>query len=593
VAAVLQTYLNVGIFLAAILHACQNHRLFWAFEQFAAGHRLGTGIATSPVVVLKTDIQETLEETAGCPATCASPADCQGLDHCTAAKVKPLTAIVLPPMDDDEEPQSKNFTSTRNACKLCTPLGACLAFRGVEGCIPFLHGSQGCSTYIRRYLISHFREPIDIASSNFHEDSAIFGGSKNFAQGALNVTRQYQPQLIGAATTCLAETIGEDMARLQHELKEQHGDAAAPIVHVSTASYRGTHIDGFHSAVRELVEQLAVGERTPPACSFQRPAENPVPHTSPLEPTERMLNEGLGATPNPARETRALPIALFPGMVSTADLRHLKEIFADFNLPFILLPDYSESMDGATWSEYEKLQSGGTPISAIRALGSAQASIEFGRTLAETKTGGTVLQSKFSIPRQLLGLPMGIRESDAFFNALAEIVGVETPVKYQRERGRLVDSLIDGHKYAFEKRAIVFGEEDLVIGLTALLCEIGVTPVLCASGGRSKHLEKCLRAAVPDLPEETLVKEGFDFAEIAEAAPGLKPDFLIGSSKGYSIARRLKVPLIRVGFPIHDRIGGQRVLHLGYRGAQELFDRIINALLEVKQETSPIGYSYL
>ena len=53
------------------------------------------------------------------------------------------------------------------------------------------------------------------------------------------------------------------------------------------------------------------------------------------------------------------------------------------------------------------------------------------------------------------------------------------------------------------------------------------------------------------------------------------------------------MPLIRVGFPIHDRIGGQRVLHLGYRGAQEFFDRIVNALLEVKQENSPIGYSYL
>ena len=38
-------------------------------------------------------------------------------------------------------------------------------------------------------------------------------------------------------------------------------------------------------------------------------------------------------------------------------------------------------------------------------------------------------------------------------------------MKYQRERGRLVDSLIDGHKYVFEKRAIVYGEEDLVIGL--------------------------------------------------------------------------------------------------------------------------------
>jgi nitrogenase molybdenum-iron protein NifN len=73
----------------------------------------------------------------------------------------------------------------------------------------------------------------------------------------------------------------------------------------------------------------------------------------------------------------------------------------------------------------------------------------------------------------------------------------------------------------------------------------------------------------------------------------LKPDFFIGSSKGYSVSRKLNVPLIRVGFPIHDRIGGQRVLHLGYRGAQELFDRIVNALLEVKQEKSPIGYSYL
>ena len=505
----------------------------------------------SLAVVLKTDIQETLEETTGCPATCASPADCQGLDHCTAAKVQPLTAIALPPMDDDEEPQSKNFTSTRNACKLCTPLGACLAFRGVEGCIPFLHGGQGCSTYIRRYLISHFREPIDIASSNFHEDSAIFGGSKNFSLGALNITRQYQPQLIGAATTCLVETIGEDMRQLVRDVKEKHGDAAAPIVHVSTASYRGTHIDGFHSAVRELVEQIAVAG-------------------------EKNKN-----------------IALFPGMVSPADLRHLKEIFGGFNLQFTLLPDYSESMDGATWSEYEKLQSGGTPIAAIRELGSAQASIEFGRTLVNTKTGGTVLQTKFGIARRLLGLPMGIRESDAFFNALAEIAGVETPLKYQRERGRLVDSLIDGHKYAFEKRAIVFGEEDLVIGLTALLCEIGVTPVLCASGGRSKKLAASLRAAVPDLPAETLIKEGLDFAETAELAPELKPDFLIGSSKGYKISRSLDVPLIRVGFPIHDRIGGQRVLHLGYRGAQELYDHVVNALLEAKQDYSTIAYSYL
>jgi nitrogenase molybdenum-iron protein NifN len=80
---------------------------------------------------------------------------------------------------------------------------------------------------------------------------------------------------------------------------------------------------------------------------------------------------------------------------------------------------------------------------------------------------------------------------------------------------------------------------------------------------------------------------------IAEEAQQLAPDFLIGSSKGQSVARQLGVPLIRVGFPIHDRIGGQRILHLGYRGAQQLFDHVVNTILECKQQDSTIGYSYM
>jgi nitrogenase molybdenum-iron protein NifN len=58
------------------------------------------------------------------------------------------------------------------------------------------------------------------------------------------------------------------------------------------------------------------------------------------------------------------------------------------------------------------------------------------------------------------------------------------------------------------------------------------------------------------------------------------------------MARHLNAPLLRVGFPIHDRIGGQRILHIGYRGAQQLFDLIVNTFLERKQNDSPIGYSY-
>lgn len=74
-------------------------------------------------------------------------------------------------------PQIKkpSYVSSRNACKLCAPLGASLVFKGIEGCIPMIHGSQGCATYIRRYMISHYKEPMDIASSNFSEESTIYG----------------------------------------------------------------------------------------------------------------------------------------------------------------------------------------------------------------------------------------------------------------------------------------------------------------------------------------------------------------------------------------------------------------------------------
>ena len=132
------------------------------------------------------------------------------------------------------------------------------------------------------------------------------------------------------------------------------------------------------------------------------------------------------------------------------------------------------------------------------------------------------------------------------------------------------------------------------MGLTAFLAEIGVRPVFCASGGRSGRLQQAIQEVVEDLlPEPPEVREGVDFYSIAEEAEALEPDLIIGNSKGYHLARRWGVPLIRVGFPIHDRFGGRRILSLGYRGAQFLLDNIVNTIIEAKQEHSPVGYSYI
>lgn len=445
-----------------------------------------------------------------------------------------------------------NYTSTTNACKLCKPLGASLAFRGIEGCVPFLHGSQGCATYMRRYIISHFNEPIDIASSSLGEKHAIYGGAANLKLGLQNVTAKYSPQLIGIASTCLTETIGDDVPMILHEYQQEFGKKFTPhMVSVSTPSYSGTHMEGFNAAVKAVVEQL----------------------TSASEPNDT--------------------INLLSGFISAADIRHLKDICYDFNVKATILPDYSDTLDGPALNEYPLIPKGGTPLQAIKEMGGAQATIELGDTLPN-KSAGTWLESHHNTRLYRTGLPIGIRATDAFFDLLKKVSGVAVPKRYSSARGRLVDAMVDGHKYIFGKRAVIYGEEDLVVGLTSFLVEIGIKPVLCASGGKSKKFKKAIGEALAgldcELPE---VREDVDFYDIESLTKKLGVDLIIGHSKGYAFARRENIPLVRVGFPIHDRVGGQRILHLGYHGAQALFDIITNTIIEKKQSDSPVGYSYM
>jgi nitrogenase molybdenum-iron protein NifN len=336
--------------------------------------------------------------------------------------------------------------------------------------------------------------------------------------------------MIGVATTCLAETIGDDVPMFIHQYRKTNADKDLPlIVHVSTPSYQGTHMQGFHNAVLATVSglsRISTGKDRPPV-------------------------QGIN---------------LFPGMVSPADLRHLKGIVAAFGLKAMVLPDYSQTLDGELWSEYHRIPSGGTQVEDIVECGRAAASIELGRVLAEMpETAATYLENNCEVPAYRLGLPMGIRQTDRLMETLTAISRAPIPERYVEERGRLLDALVDGHKYVNNVRAVVYGEADLVAG----------------------------QIMAPNHRDNVRVIEGVDFVDIEEEVRKARPQLMIGHSKGYSLARKLDIPLVRIGFPVHDRVGGSRLLHLGYQGAQALFDRIANTLLEERQTGSDVGYTYM
>lgn len=429
----------------------------------------------------------------------------------------------------------KSYVSSRNACKLCAPLGASLVFKGIEGCVPLIHGSQGCATYIRRYMISHYKEPVDIASSNFSEESTVYGGSKNFITGIDNIIRQYQPKVIGIASTCLSETIGEDIPGHIRQYREaSEGSTLPEFVHSSTPSYCGSHADGFHNTVLSVLQ------------TFARSTGNP---------------QGL---------------TILPGMVSPADIRYLKEILCDFSLEGLVFPDYSETLDNVYTSEYELIPSGGTTLEQLTSMGDSKHVVEFGSAFnkghirtsewSSKQTPGEWLESNHLVRNHPMPMPIGLDASDRFMQTLETIANASMPDKYAKERGRLVDAYVDAHKYVFGKKVLLYGEEDLVTALADWTREIGMEPFWIKNS---------------------------DFETLREASKDFHPDLLLGNSKGYYIARELNVPLVRLGFPIHDRFGASRMQQIGYRGTQELFDKLVNALIEYKQENSPIGYKYL
>jgi nitrogenase molybdenum-iron protein NifN len=435
-----------------------------------------------------------------------------------------------------------------NPCKVCAPLGASLAFKGVEGAVPVLHGSQGCATYIRRYLISHFREPVDIASSSFDEMAAIFGGRESLKRALDNVRTQYEPALIGVATTCLSETIGDDVADILRRYDRDAKDCAR--VHVSTPSYAGTHLDGYYAAVRSLVEQLAEG--------------------------------------GPSAGT----VNLFPSIVSPADLRWLRKVTDAFELESCLLPDYSDTLDGGQWTEYRRLPPGGTTLAQIRESGRAKASVELGWSQGHRETAGSFLNRELGIPRYSFGLPIGIEATDAFLSALSRISGRPIPDELEKERARLLDAYVDAHKVLAGQKAAVFGDEDMAIALACFLAEIGVAPTLVASGGTGALAASAVESHPALRKYGVTFMPDTDFGRLGEAAQQAQPTLLVGHSKGTKLARELDVPLVRVGFPVHDRFGAARLSCLGYEGTHRLFDDVVNNILSHRQAKSNIGYFY-
>ncbi len=441
--------------------------------------------------------------------------------------------------------KKRNFVNLNiNPCKNCMPLGSSTAFKGIEATMVLLHGSQGCSTYIRRHMATHYNEPIDIASSSLNEKDTVHGGSTNLKKGLKNTLCLYGPKLIGISTTCLAETIGEDLQRIVTEFKEEEPRFQDVVfVPVSTPGYGGSNYEGYYLTLRNILEVLT--EDAPPRIS----------------------------------------VNIIAGNLTSADIRKIKEMVSLFNIDYTILPDISKTLDAPFEADYKKLSPEGTPLQRIKTMSGAKATIEMGMLVPEHISPGKYLEDQFQVPLYRCPLPIGIENTDTFLKLLEEISGNPIPESLKEERGRMLDGMIDSHKYNAEGRAAIYGEPDIVYAAAKLCLENGIKPVLMATGTRASKLEELLAPDLGLANDECLILDDTDLETVQSYIKKLGINILIGTSDGRLITEKENVPLVRIGFPIHDRVGAQRKLLCGYQGSLQFLDELTNTLIEEKHST--------
>jgi nitrogenase molybdenum-iron protein NifN len=416
-----------------------------------------------------------------------------------------------------------------NPLKQSQPLGAALAFLGLKGIMPLFHGSQGCTAFAKVMLVRHFREAIPLSTTAMTEVSTILGGEENVEQAILTLVEKSKPLIIGICTTGLTETRGDDMTGILQSIRKRHPELHdLPIVFVSTPDFKGALQDGFAATVTSIVKELPRSGET-----------------------------------RPNQITLLTSPAFAPG-----DVQEIKEIVAAFGLSAITVPDLSLSMDGHLDGAASSVTSGGTTLAELREIGSSVYTLALGESM---RGAAEALQTQFGIPYEVFPSLSNLDAVDDFLEGLADLSGVPVPPKYRHQRTQLQDAMLDTHFFFGRKQVSLAMEPDLLWSTVHFLQSMGAEVQAAVTTTKSPLLE--------NLPVETVTIG--DLEDLEQLAVG--SDLLIGNSNLAAIARRLQIPLYRMGFPVFDRLGNGQRCTVGYRGIMQLLFDLGNLFLEQEE----------
>jgi len=104
---------------------------------------------------------------------------------------------------------------------VCSTMLALTNLGKIEGVIPLLHGPQPCSYQNQVGSMSCRPAQLVTAGTLINKSEVIFGGEANLKHQVKNLYEKYHPKIIVIINTCVPQLIGEDIAGVIAELRQE------------------------------------------------------------------------------------------------------------------------------------------------------------------------------------------------------------------------------------------------------------------------------------------------------------------------------------------------------------------------------------
>lgn len=433
----------------------------------------------------------------------------------------------------------KRAVST-NPLKSSTPLGAALAYLGIEKAVPLFHGSQGCTAFAMVHLVRHFKEAVPLQTTAMNEISTILGGADQIEEAIENLRKKSAPKFIGIASTALTETRGEDVpGELKSILARREDFADTEVVYASTPDFDGALQDGWAKAVEAIVSAM-------------------VPESAERDYDLRQVTLLCGSHLTPA------------------EIDELVRMIRAFGLEPLVLPDISTALDGHVSDDWSGTSLGGTPLEDIPKIARSACTLAIGESM---RGAARIIEDRALVPFRVFQSVTGLKPVDAFVRTLMSLSNIQDPPpSIRRDRSRLVDAALDAHFHIGGLKVAVGADPDLLFALSGALTAMGAEIVTAVTTSpHSGLLER--------VPADTVILG--DLGDFERSAKENGAQILMTHSHGRHAAKALNLPLMRIGFPIFDRIGAQDINRVGYRGSRAFLYEVANIVQAMHHRATP------